>query len=148
MTAGATRAGPAEDVSQCRAARPARVAPAVMVGLDRLDAESAELDALARPDLPHVRERFQQARTSAGNDNRQLAGERFQRRNVEMVVVQVRKQHPARSLRDGGGAVAAQVKDPATQDRIGDDPLAVQVDDDSRVTQPGHCRAHLPIVAA
>jgi hypothetical protein len=36
--------------------------------------------------------------------------------------------------------------DPAAENRVGDDPLSVQVDDDGRVTQPGHCRAHRAIV--
>jgi len=123
------------------------VSPPVVLGLDRVDVEPAELEGLARGNLPDVPERPQEARSASGNDDRQLAGECLQRRNVEVVVVQVGEQDAMRVFRHRGGTVTAEVEDPTTQDRVGDDPLFVQVDDDGRVTQPGQRGAHARIVA-
>ena len=113
-----------------------------MVGLDHVHPELADPYAVAGLDLPQISEATEQPRTSARQQDRQLACERAQRGNVEMVVVEVGQQHCRGACRDGGRAGSPEMGDAAPQDRIGDDALAVQVDYDGRVPEPGHGPAH------
>ena len=65
-----------------------------------------------------------------------------QRRQVGVVVMQVGDQHRRRARVDARraarGAVAAQGADPLAQHRVGEQPHAVELDQDGRVADPGH----------
>ena len=55
-----------------------------------------------------------------------------------MVVMQVRDEHRVDSCRHlGGRAVAAQMRHPAAQNRIGEKPRAANLDEDGRVADVG-----------
>ena len=124
-----------------RATRYRRAAVAVH-GLHGGDLDLPDLDRLPGSQL---RDRGQAAalekpaRSGRGEHGR-LGVDRAQRAPVGMVVVEVGDEHrvePIRHLRAGPGPVAAQVADPRSQHRVGEDAQAVQLEQNRRMPDVG-----------
>ena len=120
---------------------------AVVDGGDGEHLDARDLDGLAGGELAHVREpaAAEHLARAARDDHRRALREQAQRRQVEVVVVQVRDQHGvevARGLRRGRRAVAPQVREPRAQQRVGEQPGAAELD--QRVAWPTQTTRLIP----
>ena len=117
-----------------------------MLGERRRDAQAADRDALALVDLDDVAELAapQQLADAPRADDRQLAPEPLERRQVEMVPVPVRDEcgvQPA-ERRGRGRARSPEVQDAVAQHGIREQSNAVHVDEHRRVPDVRDAKGH------
>jgi putative membrane protein len=120
--------------------------PGVVLGVDGLNAYGAHFDLIAGTELANLRRKpAVQKRAGAPRDDDPLrAAQAAQRREVEVVVVDVRDEDcvevleasPVERLR------APQHDDSLPQERIGHEPDAVQLEENGRVPDPPEAVAH------
>ena len=109
-----------------------------MVGRDGHNLDLAHLRRLARGQLDHALEaaRFSHAPAPRGTISGTHA-DRAQRGQVEMVAVQMGDEDGVDPLRHIGrrrGGVPTQVQESVAQDRVGEQPHAVELDQNGRVS--------------
>ena len=112
-----------------------------MHGLCCPDREAADLNGVAGLDLADVLVTLSPHERAAalGDDEARAARHLAERGKVEVVVVEVRDEHRVDATdRTGvGRPSAAQMQHPVAQHGIGQEPSAVEVDDERPVPEPG-----------
>ena len=118
-----------------------RPASGLVLGVNDLDAQGSGFENVALDHLGHIVEPrlAQQRRGIAGDDEGGRRPQMPYRGEVQMVEVDVREEREV----DVGVVVrrerpaATEMGDPAGQERIGDDPVSVDVEEHRRVSDPG-----------
>ena len=136
------RAGAAKDEAERRDGLPDRPPPPVVHRLDDVDPDAAHLERRARLDLLDGGEAAEVAPGAAGRDQAHVPPDALERRQVEVVVVQVREEDGIRPRRCRGRHVATEMRDPPAKDGIRDEHGPVELDPDGRVAEPGDAGAH------
>ena len=118
-----------------------------MIGTRGLDPEAGDSLRLTRGQLRHRREpgAAKEFPGSRGAEHRDLAVEAPQGAAVGVVEVQMGDEDGVDALDDLGGRIAAlpaEGAEPPAQHRIGEQPLAFQLDQHSRVAHVGDAIAH------
>ncbi len=134
----------ADDEAERRSARSsAGPAAVVVLGGCRLYPQPGHLRCLAGHELVDALDAGgPQERCGAGRGKHaDVVRQHFQRRQVEMVVVEVREQHRIHVARHRGRrSVTPQVRDPRPQDRVGEQADATVLDEHGGVSEPGDPR--------
>ena len=149
------RARALEDEAERRAAHAERHAAALVLRVGRAHGDPADLNRVARRQLVDLPERAAQRRPGAARDKKPRAvAEPPERREVEMVPVEVRDEHRVERPQGLAGERhdAPQVHDAPAQHRIGEQPHAVELDEHGRVAdvadRPGRHRRPRPGAAS
>ena len=136
---------PAHQVAHRLGARAERAAP-VVVGRRRRHLDRADADGLADPQLAHLGEALpaQERAEPARDDEPQRAAEPAERAEIEVVVVPVRDEHRLQVPFHAGDErhPTPQVRDALAEQRIGEQPRAVQVDQHRGVADVGELERH------
>ena len=143
------QAGVAREVGRLRAGdevadrgRPGggdRGAAVVVVGLERRDCEASHGGRARRPrSRARAPRRAAELAEPGRRDQQRVAGDPAKRRRVEMVAVGVRDEHRVDSSRAASArSLPPQMGDPRPQDRVGEDPDAVEVEQQGGVSDIG-----------
>ena len=141
----------AQDVADRGQPQPQRRAVPVVEGGRHGHGHAAELELVAGNGLADIRESAPSCETAEPlrDHDRDVVVEQPQRGEIQVVEMPVREEDGGqirRRLRQGGDA--GQVRGALAQERIGDEPGAVHLDDERRVTQVLGRAAHTAIVRA
>src|SRR6185295_5798075 len=130
-----------DDVAEGRRARRKRPPTGLVLGVGGANPDGPERQFFAHLELEDTPEPSPSHETTdtARRDNGQVAVETAQRPEIEVVVMRVRKEDRVEVSEGvcGDGPLAPQVPDARSQNRVGDDPRALEVDHDGAVPEPG-----------
>ncbi len=137
--------GPLEEEAQSRRRRPEGWPHPGMVGPGRPDGDPAEAERLAGHELEDLVDPVlpQQIRAAARRDDRWVAVDEPQGRHVQVVEVEMRDEDEvdvAIGVRCGCGPGSDQRADDPAQGRIGQDPEAIELDQEGRMAEEVEAR--------
>ena len=128
---------PCDDVADRIGGRSERPPTAVVLGRHDANLERADGERLAHLDLENALELPLAKETAepAGQHDRELLPEPFERRQVEMVVVRMGDEHRIDAAQRPGrdGRRAPEMRDAIPQQRVGQEANAVEIDEDRGV---------------
>ena len=112
-----------------------------VLSMGRTDADRADLDLLPSVELHNLPEPAppDERAGAAGDDHGKRTVEAPERPEIEVVEVGMRDDDRVEPPEQVGGhlGLASEMPDAGTQNRVGHDPCAFEVDDDGAVPQPG-----------
>ena len=126
-----------------------RPAPAFVLGVRRVNGYAAYLRFISGVDLDHVAEATspQPRAGAARNDELRGAPKRLKRRDVEVVVVDMRNQHRIDETRVEPQSLSypPQMEHPPSCNRVGQQADALELHEDRAVTEPGETLARFAL---